>query len=391
MVHTRLVDVKGISERDVNAWRELASRALEPNPCFEADYLMLCVKHFRGYENTTLVVAEEGDIFRAAVPIVGFETPRIPPRKVASTRGRPTAVRLLGTPLVDASCADPAMGALLDALHDAVKDRRWPGIVLMDRVGGDGPVVDCLKRMCELRKFPLFTKETWERGMVHRGGRWEMPLRRAREKQIGRTRRALTRDTGKDVALVDRSLDPTVVDDFLRIEAAGWKGKEGGGAFAKSAETTGWLREWHEVWSTTGRLTALCLQAGDEPVAIEFFVRAGDGIFCFRGAYDETYSKYGPGAIVLADCMEHLRLKTDAQWIDSSTDKDNAFLLEMFPERRTLSMHYIGVGGILDRGIVAALPVMTRLVAAQHRLRYRARTSSAEPTSVGVASPTTSD
>ena len=81
------------------------------------------------------------------------------------------------------------------------------------------------------------------------------------------------------------------------------------------------------------------------PIAIEFFVRAGDGIFCFRGAYDDSYAKYGPGMMVFPDCMAYLLEHTDASWVDSATDKDNAFLLGIMPERRSLSMLYIGVGG----------------------------------------------
>lgn len=375
---TRLVKVTGISAEDQRAWGDLAARCAEPNPFFEPDFLMLCTKHFQGYAETTLVVAHESNVFRAVLPIVGFEKPRIPPRPVAVTRGRPTAVRLLGTPLVDASCTDAAVGALLDALHSAASQQSWPGIVVLDKLGTDGPVSQALGRMCRVRGFPVFAKDTWERGMVSRGGRWESPLKRSRERQIGRTRRALTRDTGAEVTLIDRTFDPSVVDDFLRIEVEGWKGKEGGLAFAKDAATTAWFREWYAGWSATGRLVALCLTVGEVPIAIEFFIHAGDGIFCFRGAYDEKYAKYGPGAMVFADCTKYLFDNTDAAWMDSATDKDNPLMSEMLPEHRTISMLYVGVGGPLDRSVVKSLPGLTRLVTGQRRLRdrwARARTS----------------
>ncbi len=155
------------------------------------------------------------------------------------------------------------------------------------------------------------------------------------------------------------------------MEMSGWKGREGGLAFAKDEHAVAWLHEWHQRWSPTGRLTVLSLQIEEVPVAIEFFVRAGDGIFCFRGAFDDAYAKYGPGRMVFVDCMAYLLEHTDADWMDSSTDKDNAFLLEMMPERRTLSMLYIGVGGPLDKSIVRALPGMVRLVDSQRRLRER--------------------
>jgi Acetyltransferase (GNAT) domain len=331
---------------------------------------MLSARHFEGYADATLVVTQERDTFTGALPIVGFVRPNLPPRKVARMIGTPTAVCSLGTPLVDSRYADAAMGGLLDALHGAARGKGWPGIVALDWVGNDGPVVDCLHRVCEKRGFPIFTKDVWDRGVVRRGGSWERPLSRTRERQIAQTRRALIRDTGQEVTLLDRTLDPSVVEDFLAIEMSGWKGKEEGGlAFGKDEHKVAWLREWHRRWSPTGRLAVLSLQLGDVPLAIEFFVRAGDGIFCFRGAYDDSYSKYGLGRMVFADCMAYLLEHTDASWMDSSTDKDNAFLLELMPERRNLSVLYIGVGGVLDKTVVRALPGMVRLIAARRDLR----------------------
>jgi hypothetical protein len=238
----RLVRVKDISKRDEQAWRELAVRALEPNPFFESEFLVLCVRHFESYANTTLVVAEDGDGFRGVFPVVSFEKPRIPPRMVASTGGRPRAGRLLDTPLVDSSCADQAMGALLDGLHGAVKQRGWPGIVAMDMVGIDGPVVESLRRMCAERWFPIFTKAPWERAMVSRVGRWANPLDGDRRREIGRRQRLITKETGEQVAFVDRTADPTALDDFLKMEMAGWKGGPGGQAFGRSPENDGLVR-----------------------------------------------------------------------------------------------------------------------------------------------------
>jgi hypothetical protein len=379
---TRLVKIKGISADDRRAWSELVPRCAEPNPFFEPDFMMLCAQHFESYAEATLVVAHESNAFRAVLPILGFEKPRFPPRPIAVTRGRPTAVRSLGTPLVDASCTDAAVGAVLDALHRAAATQAWPGIVMMDKLGSEGPVMESLRRMCGVRRFPVFTKETWERGMVKRGGTWENPLKKSRRRAIDRTRRALMRDTGAELTLIDRTLDPSVVDDFLRIEVEGWKGREGGLAFAKDAATTAWFRDWYARWSASGRLTALCLSVGEAPVDIEIFVRAGDGLFSFRGSYDEKYAKYGPGAMTFAACTRYLFENTDAMWMDSATDKDNAFMSEMLPESRVLSTVYVGVGGPLDRGVVASLPTLTAMIAGQHRLRdrwSRARTSVPAP------------
>ena len=367
----RLVRVKDISTRDEQAWRELVARALEPNPFVEPDFLVLCVRHFESYADTTLVVAEDETAFRGVFPVVSFENPRIPPRMVASTGGRPRAGRLLDTPLLDSSCADQAMGALLDGLHGAVKERSWPGIVAMDMVGIDGPVAECLRRMCAERRFPIFTKQPWERATVTRAGGWANPLDGDRRREIGRRQRLLAKESGEQVTLVDRTSDPSALDDFLKMEMAGWKGGMGGQAFGRSPETTAWFGEWHRQWVATGRLRVLALEVGQTPVAMQYFVRAGEGLFCFRIAYDEAFAKYKPGAMLLSLALNHLRDNTDAAWIDSTSDRNNQFFLGMLPERRTLARLTIGVGGIFDRRLVAALPILTKAVALRRQMRHR--------------------
>ena len=216
--------------------------------------------------------------------------------------------------------------------------------------------------------------------MVNRGGRWEDPLTKERKRQLGRRRRALTRESGGEVSMIDRTLDPSVVDEFLVMEAGGWKGQQGGLAFARDPHTAAWFREWYPGWAAAGRLVMLCLYAGDVPIAMQCYLRAGDGIFCFRTAYDEAYSKYGPGAMLIAGGTEYLLEHTDARWIDSSTDRGNAFLLELLPERRNLSTVLIGTGGKLDQRVVSALPAMTKVVGELRQVQKRlARTRSRRP------------
>jgi CelD/BcsL family acetyltransferase involved in cellulose biosynthesis len=371
VMDTRLVRVTDISTRDEQAWRELATRALEPNPFAEPDFLVPCARHFPSYADTTLVVAEEGGAFRAVVPVVSFEKPRVPPRTLASTAGRPRAGRLLDTPLVDSSHTDEAVGALLDGLHGAAKEEHWPGIVAMDMAGIDGPVGASLHRMCAARGFPVFTKDPWERAIVSRAGRWANPLDGDRRREIGRRTRLLAKETGEEVSLVDRTSDPAVLDDFLKMEMAGWKGGHGGRAFGSSQETTAWFGDWHRQWVHAGRLTVLTINVGRTPVAIQYFVRAGEGLFCFRIAYDEAFSKYKPGAMLLSMALNHLRDNTDAAWLDSTSDKSNKFFLGMLPERRTLARLLIGTGGALDRSLVAALPVMASTLASGRGMRHR--------------------
>ena len=373
---TRIVKVRDISKDDETAWSRLSDRALEPNPFLGPDFLILSCRYFEDYADAKLVIAQEGADFKGVLPISLMERAQIPPRRVARIRSRPRVVTCLDTPLVDRSNPDQSIDALVDALHQAAQSDGWPGIVLFDQIGADGPVADSLLRACAERRYPVFVKDSWERAMLRRSGRWADPVDAKRRREIARRQRLLEKMAGAEVTLVDRTSDPAAPQDFLAMESSGWKGREGGKAFARSADQAAWFKEWHSRCVAAGRLTVLALNVASVSIAMQYFVRAGEGLFCFRIAFDETYATYGPGAMLLISALNHLRENTDAAWVDSTSDKDNAFFLGMMPERRTLSTLLIGTGGAVDRAMVSALPTMTKLAVA---VKGVVRTSSTKP------------
>ena len=372
-METRLVRVRDIERDDEDAWRRLAERAVEANPFAEPDFFISAARHFESYRDATLVIAQDGSEFIAALPIAAIDRPRIPPRRVASTAASPLQISGLQTPLVDRTQPDRAVDALIGALSQAAKDDGWPGIVLFDEIGSDGPVAEALRRACQDRRFPIFVKDSWERATVSRSGHWANPIDGKRRREIGRRQRLLAAEAGAEVALVDRTSDPTALDDFLHMEISGWKGREGGHAFARYPSMAAWFGDWHRCLLTAGRVTVLSINVGPVPIAMDYFVRAGEGFFCFRVAFDESYATYGPGAMLLASGLNLLRDSTDAQWVDSMTSKDNTFFLGLLPERRRISKLLIGTGGTLDKAVVSALPAMTRLGAAKRRVEGLAR------------------
>jgi hypothetical protein len=180
----------------------------------------------------------------------------------------------------------------------------------------------------------------------------------------------LARDTGLELSVVDRTHDPTAPEEFLKLEASGWKGRGHGTAFARDQAKIAWFHEWVDHWTQTGRVTLLALNVGDTSIAFRYILRAGEGSFLFRTAYDANYAKYGPGSLLLESVLAMQFEQTEASWLDSSTDPDNSFLLEMLPERRTISMLLIGTGGTVDRRVISTMPIITRGVNELRRVRF---------------------
>ena len=112
----RLIHVRDISAGDEESWRQLADRAVEPNPLCEPDCVIPAARHLSHGADIALVVAEEGGRFQACVPI------RPVPRwynisyPIAANKVRRSTY--VGTPLVDASAGTTAMATLLTTLAD---------------------------------------------------------------------------------------------------------------------------------------------------------------------------------------------------------------------------------------------------------------------------------
>jgi hypothetical protein len=363
------VGVQDLNSDDLERWSALAERAVEPNPFFEPDFLDLAARHFDGFARTRLLIASEDSAWRAMVPVVGVGHPKIPPRRSGMTNGFPTMISGLSTPLVDRDHVEEATGALLDGLRREAQGGGLPGILFLQRVDEQGPVAAALRRASAVRGMPVFSKESWERGLVTRTGHWEQPVSKERRRQNARRRRMLERDAELEVSLVDRTHDPAAAEEFLKMEASGWKGEGTGTAMAREPAKIAWFHEWVDSWTRAGRVTLLAVNVGDTSIAMQYFLRAGEGMFLFRTAYDADYAKYGPGALMLEYGMAAQFEQSDATWLDSNTDPDNGFLLEMLPERRTIATLLIGTGGAVDRTAVSTMPIMTRGVAELRRVR----------------------
>ena len=242
------------------------------------------------------------------------------------------------------------------------------------RVARDGPVAASLRRVCEQRRCPIFVKDTWERATVSRVGKWATPVDAKRRGDIGRRRRQLVNDAGAEVTVIDLSAEPAACDDFLAMESAGWKGRQGGHAFARYPNMAEWFRDWHRCLVAGGSSGSPLAQCGLSPDRHGVCrPGGGEGFFCFRIAFDESVRKVRsrPDAAVRRRWTFLRDTDRRGPWFDSMTGKDSVFFLGLLPERRRLSRFFIGTGGTLDRAIVSALPAMTKLAAAGHRVQKR--------------------
>lgn len=209
---------------------------------------------------------------------------------------------LLCTPLVRADMARPCLEALFDWLDASLVEFRY--------VPAGEPFHRALREVLAAQGLESVVNHAYERGL----------LRKHRATISGKFRRQLARNERRLKNLAHVVLRPQDdigrwIDDFLRIEASGWKGRNGS-AMASNDANRRYFREIVTAAFRRGRLIGCGLDVGN--------VRQVD-----------------------ADPA--------VQWMDSFTEGNVLAVERLWPDRRGMQTLVAGVGA-WGRVAAAALP-----------------------------------
>jgi CelD/BcsL family acetyltransferase involved in cellulose biosynthesis len=339
-------------ERIVPAWEELAREALEPNPFYEHWMLRPALQAFGARADLRIVQVWAGERLAGLFP---FE-------RVARYKGLPAAALvswrhphcLLCTPLVRTGAARACLKALFDA----------PGAPLAEfaYLPAGEPFHQVLVAELAARGAPSIVNRAYERGL----------LRKHRATISGRFRRQAARNERrlKHLAYVRLEPDGDIgrwIDDFLRLEASGWKGRRGG-AMACSEPSRRYFGEIVRAAFDRGRLLFCGLDLDGRPIARRCSFTGGEGAYAFKIAYDEALAEFSPGALLELDNVRRLDAHPTLQWMDAFTEANVLAVERLWPERRTMQTLVAGVDA-WGRLAAATLPWLRRL---KHRIRISA-------------------
>src|SRR5262249_59895566 len=96
------------------------------------------------------------------------------------------------------------------------------------------------------------------------------------------------------------------IDEFLRLEARGWKGLAGT-ALAYSETSRRYFEDVATFASRLGRLLMLGIDFDGRPIPRRCAFSAGQGSFAFKTAYDEDFAHFSPGSILERDYITQPR------------------------------------------------------------------------------------
>lgn len=362
-----LLPPSDLSATELAAWRELAGRAVDPNPMNEPAFVLAAADHLPHGREILLLVAREGDRFHGALPVRRAARHGALPIPVATSDVR--RMTYLGTPLLDDRGIE-AMTVMLDELAVARHRHRWSLAVF--RWVGEGPTEEMIRIAAAERGAPVAVTEDFEQPFLRRRAappEYDAHLSKRHLSDYKRRARRLAELLGTELELVDRGADPRAVDEFIALEAAGYKLESGVAMVAHQGETDSFVQMCRQL-AGEGRLHVLCLRAADRTIAMQISVRAGDGLFLIKVSHDEEYGRYDPGVQLHLRAIRHFHEALPVDWLDVCTFPDNELLLRIYPDRRRTRTLVVPV----DKGLGnAATRVLPYARTARRLLRERTR------------------
>lgn len=360
----RITAVQDLNGDDVDAWRELARDAIEPNPLFEPACVISAAKHLARGAQIHLVIAEEDGRFFGCMPVAPLEG-GMPPRLRPHFLSRPAATTMVrrlrydGTPLLRLERRVEAATALVGALIGSTALGR-PGFLVLESVHADGLVDESLREALESLNAPFIVLQAWTRPVIRRsepdGPSVQEPNRRKLEKLLAR----MNEGCGDVVRIHDVSDNPSMVTRLIAMEAAGYKSSSGIAMLSHDGEPE-WFEEMCDCFREEGRLEVLALTVGDAVVALQLMVRGGDTVLGLQSTYDEAYGRFSPGIILHRAFVERFYASSDVSMKDTCTYEGNTTLMRVYPHHRSMETLVVVTGGWVDRVLLRVYTGIQRM------------------------------
>jgi CelD/BcsL family acetyltransferase involved in cellulose biosynthesis len=331
-------------------WQALAEDSAGSNPFFHPGFALPAIECLaEGAISAAVVGSSRG--MKALAPFSRSRLGRLAP-----------AIRLyahkyapLGEPLVESGETEAALACLVEGL---APEGSGLSLVLPD-MPLDGPVAEAVRAVAAVDARPLVLLDEHRRAMVTRQGvdGLRAALSRDKRKQVARQLRRLS-DMGP-VAFTSDTVASHVrarFEEFLALEAAGWKGRHGT-ALASTTATSAFSRAAVSNLAEAGKVRIDSLRIGTHPVAILVSFIGGSAAYTWKIAYDEAYARFSPGVQLMLEAPAALFSDPAVMLIDSCASAGHPMIDGLWPERRGIATFVLGPpggGALFKVGLAAA-------------------------------------
>jgi CelD/BcsL family acetyltransferase involved in cellulose biosynthesis len=329
-------------------WEALAADAAEANPFYEPWMLLPALQAFGEGEGFRCIAVWQDGTLSALFPMrLERRFHGLPLRALRSWSHRNM---LHCTPLIRSKSAARCISALLHSGLAPVYHFDWTCV--------DGVFYGALAETVLAGGLPWMVTDAYMRPALVRG-------RDPREKFNSNTKNNLRRNEtrlrahGKlsPVRLAPGDDLQKWIEEFVRLEASGWKGRAGSAIGCREDDR----RFFGEVFAEAFRRERLVITGLDlegKPLARHVMLTAGEGCFSLKLAYDEAHEKSSPGLLAEVDNVrQFMEAAAGPRWLDSNTARESQGYGRVWKDSRTVHRIAVGVSAA-GRLAVTGLPFM---------------------------------
>jgi len=318
---------------DIDAWRDLVARALEPNVFLEPSFALAAAKFLPRERDAGALLIRDGARLVGLVPgrVEGFAAGR----PVSTFVGWTHAYAPLSTPLLDREAAKEVIGCVRRALP---KLPGKPRLILDSLVNEDGAVARLRAGELAQERISVSRFDPHRRAMLRpAAGRHPLAsISGGRLKELRRQRRRLGELGVLARRVIARPEIAAAIEAYLALEARGWKGKAGGAAQLDVA-TRLFLKEAVGALAAEGKARIDLLTLDEKPLAAAITLFSGGRAWFWKTAYDEDYARFSPGVQLALDLTEELGGDAKISLVDSCAVAGHPMIDHLWSERLAIA------------------------------------------------------
>ena len=282
----------------------------------------------------------------------------------------------MGSPVVLADWTEDAVAAWLGLLN---ADRGLPKLLDLNPARDSGPFRQALDRLAARGLCTVRVRARHRRAMLESGLDGETYLRstlsNSRRAKLRQLRAKLGRQGEVRYVLHEGEAVAAAGEEFLALEALGWKGRRGS-AMQSDEAGADFLRRALAGMVGEGAASVSALTLDGRTISMCVLLRSGGTAFTWKIAYDEAWGGFSPGYQLALDDTAMLLADPATRRSDSCAAAEVGTMSEIWAERAETADLYVGVRPGRSPRFMAAMAYLTlrQLVPElRRRLKLRSR------------------
>ena len=319
-------------------WSNLIGRALDSNVFLTPGFLLPAAQHIEQDYQPRFIFIWDHSISQADQQLLGLFVIDLP------ASGRGTIARFwqrnysaLGTPVVDKTRAE----IVLDRFFKWI-ERHHPHIVavqipMLPAESNTALAFEAYSQHMGLEHKPL---TRFQRAILSAGRSFDEVLPAASKAKHIRNWARQSRQLEQlgtvtyEIATTPHDVRQSI-EDFMQLEASGWKGDQRTALIAKASLAT-FARTMARLLAHERQFAIHALKLNGKPISMGIVLISEDQACFWKIAYDEDFASYSPGIQFVLAFSKHQTAQADIALTDSCAIPNHPMIDRLWPERQNM-------------------------------------------------------